>query len=361
MGHFATSTGPRRAAWLPWAGVLAALAWSFVRAPATVTPALDTILAAAQAWPQRLPDPFSAFYTDSPFALLAARLVGGDARAYLWLMLATTTATVALLAWWAARAAGNEQRWRAARLSILLPVSAVLFGWLGFYDPFTLLAWAVVLFAWMSGWRSLLAAAGLLLGFQHFEHGLLGLAALVLAWFGLRDRLPRPIAHVNPAWALPGVVVGKVLLTLVLVLSGADASGRTTWLSTYLADWTKTAINVGPLLLWSLFAGAWALVVALWLHEPARRNRVYLASAFAVGLVATVLSGDRPRVFVIVLAPALLLAVVAYLRRNDHHRHELALVETVMWLGPPIALWGKVVVSANVADQLSMTWSLLTG
>jgi hypothetical protein len=343
-------------------GVVAALAWSILRAGPTVTPSLDALLAAARNWPERLPGEFEAFFTDSPLGLLVARALGdGSASAYLWVNAAAVLAAAACWAAWAWFNAPGSQRWRAARLAVLAPVIGVLAAWLGFYDPWTMLAWAVVLFAWLSGSRALLAVSGVLLGFQHLEHGLLGLVALVLVWVAVRPDLPERLRDANPGWAVIGILAGKAVLLLILVSAGSSLSGRTGWLGPYVMDWAKVAINTGPMLLWSLFAGSWAIVVAFWLAQPLRNARVLLAAAFVVGVGATALSGDRPRVFVLVMAPALLVLTVAYLRRREGHVTELRLVESLVWLAPAVTLWGSEVVYANVVDQVVTTWQLLTG
>lgn len=343
-------------------GVVAALAWSILRAGPTITPSLDALVDAAQAWPERLPGEFEAFYADSPLGLLVARALGsGSATAYLWISIAAILAVAGCWAFWAWLNAPQGQRWRAARLAVLAPLIGVLSAWIGFYDPWTMLAWAAVLFAWLSGSRVLLALSGTLLGFQHLEHGLLGLVALVLVWGAVRVDLPPRLGAANPGWAVIGLVAGKAVLLLVLVSAGSSASGRTAWLGPYLADWTKVAVNTGPMLLWSLFVGSWAIVVAFWLAQPLRKPRVMLAAAFAVGVMALVLSGDRPRVFVLVMAPALLVLTVAYLHRRRDNSSELSIVESIVWLAPAVTLWGSDVVYANVIDQLVTTWQILTG
>jgi len=344
------------------AGVIAALVWGIFRAGPTVTPSLSTIVDSAKAWPERLPGEFAAFYADSPVGLVIFQITGAtDSTSVLrWSALFMIMA-LAVWAWWAWLAVGDAQKWRAARLAVLAPLTGVLATWLGFYDPFTVLAWLAVLFAWLSRSRALLVIAGGLLGFQHFEHGVLGIAALALTWWAVRRDLPDRLRTSNPVWALLGVAIGKAVLLVVMTLSGSALSGRTSWLSTYLLDWTKVGVNTAPILLWSLFAGAWALVIAYWLAQGDRRARVLLLAAFAVGIVATILSGDRPRVFIIVMAPALLLLTIAYLRRRSNHANELRLVETIMWVAPAITLWGAEVVYSNALDQAITTWQLLIG
>ena len=344
------------------AGVVVALLWSIFRAGPTVTPSLGVIVNAARIWPERLPGEFAAFYADSPIGLLVIRGFGSsDATSALRVGAVFMLIGLAGWAWWAWLSVDGVQRWRAARLAVLAPITGVLATWLGFYDPFTVLAWLLVLFAWTTRSRSLLIATGVVLGFQHFEHGVLGLTALTLTWWAVRQDLPERLRSMNPLWALVGVVAGKVLLLVVMAATGSALSGRTSWLSAYLLDWTKVGANTAPILLWSLFAGAWALVVAYWLAVPERASRLLLVGAFGVGALATVLSGDRPRVFIIVMAPALLLMTVAYLRRRADNPRELRLVESVMWLAPAISLWGAEVVYSNVIDQAVTTWQLLIG
>jgi len=91
-----------------------------------------------------------------------------------------------------------------------------------------------------------------------------------------------------------------------------------------------------------------------------RRSALLIAAAVAVGLVATFLSADRPRVFVIVMIPATALMIVAYLR-SDSPVRERQLVEAVVWLAPPILFWGKEVANANVVDLLIITGQVLGG
>jgi len=352
----------RGSALLGVVGVVVAMLWSILRAGPTVTPSLEAIVDAARIWPERLSGEFVAFYTDSPVGLLIIRGVGAvdptSALRVSVVFLLLATLGWAAWAWWATE---GSQRWRAARLAVLAPLTGVLATWIGFYDPFTVMAWLVILFAWLSRSRLLLVISGVLLGFQHFEHGVLGLAALALTWWAVRRDLPNRLQAMNPLWALIGVVAGKAVLLAVMAASGSALSGRTSWLSTYLPEWTKVGANTAPILLWSLFAGAWALVIAYWLALKERRTRLLLLAAFAVGVIATVLSGDRPRVFVIVMAPALLLVTIAYLHRRSEHTQELRLVESVMWLAPAVTLWGAEVVYSNVIDQAITTWQLIVG
>ena len=359
--HPGAAKNSRSLAWA-WVGLALALVWAVARSGVAVTPALGDIYRAIEAWPARLDGEFLAFYTDSPLGVLPFRALGLDDETGLLRL----TSVVVLLgiagyalvaAWWVQPA----ERMRAARLAILAPLPAVLLAWLGSYDAFTIAAWLVCLVAWHSGRLWLMFMAGALLGFQHFEHGLLGVTALTLAWLATRAHLPGSLASRSPLWLALGVLGGKALLTLVLVTSGSGASGRTQWLAPYLREWTVTAINTGPVLLWSLFAGTWAVVAALWLTSLGRSERLLLIGAIGIGLLALALSGDRPRVFAIVMAPSVLLMIVALLRSGRASPTVLRVVETVVWVGVPLSLWGSEIVGAGALDQLIMTWGQLAG
>ena len=346
-----------------WAAfsIAAAGLWVILRSGTGVVPGLDWQFAALIEWPTRSADPNEWFLSDSPLGILGFRALGLSGQvAYLWLHVFVAVISLGLLAWWVARQVDWGQRARAARLALLAPVGAVVLAWLGSYDAFTLAAWVLALFAWGSGrlWVSVVAAVPL--GFQHGEHAALGVVALTLVFLAVRELLSESLRQVNPLWLLAGVVLGKAVLLLVFVLNGTATSGRVNWLGPYLREWTALGANVFPLLLWSLFAGTWAVVLALAMRLGNSRSALLIAAAVAVGLVATFLSADRPRVFVIVMIPATALMIVAYLR-SDSPVRERQLVEAVVWLAPPILFWGKEVANANVVDLLIITGQVLGG
>lgn len=342
-------------------GVVAAGLWAVLRSGTGIVPGADWHFAAVAVWPARPESPDEWYLADSPLGIVAAKALHIESlQAFLWLNVVAVLLALFALAAWAVVAAWETDPWRAARLVVLAPVGAVLLAWIGMYDAFTVLAWVLALFAWLSGWRWAMSAAGLLLGFQHFEHGLVGLVALFLAWLALRTRLPNALQTRSPLWLLPGILLGKVLLVLAFWSQGVSADGRSDWVSRFLYEWTAVGANVLPLLVWSLFAGWWAVVIYLGL-DSTRRQQVYLAGALAIGLAATAISGDRPRVFVLVLMPAVAIAAVAFSGSIRRHSRESYVIETVVWLAPPILFWGKDVANANVIDLLVTALHSLTG
>lgn len=346
-----------------WAmiGILAALAWSMVRSGFIMTSVPEDLVAAAAIWPQRTESWMTQFYADSPLYILSARVLGlEDNIGIIRQGFIVSLIAVVVLAAWAARVTPTGQRARASRLALLAPISAILFSTIGSYDAFTALVWAVAMWLWLTGSRTALVLAGALLGIQHFEQSGLGVVALLCTWFALRNQLPDPLGKLSPAWMLPGLVAGKAVVVLVLVLNGQSATGRAQWLSTYLLEWTKVGLATLPYLAWSLFAGFWLLLFMLWSRSGARA-RWFLLAALATGLIGMGTSGDRPRVFVLILLPSLLVAITVYLREPDRPRLELRAVEALAWIGPPVILAGKIALNSTIIDNGYVSFMWLTG
>ena len=341
---------------LGWLGVAAAFLWSVLRSGTGILPGYEVVAEAAASWPYRIDRPFESFGADSPLNLITFRVLGLETPVEGLRMhaLAIVVAMVGM-AWWAFAAAGDAG-WRAARLALLAPVTTVMLAWIGAYDPFTVICWVLALWAWRTRSRPLMVAAGALLGFQHFEHSALGLGALWLTWLAIGDRIPGLTR--SPLWIGAGLVAGRAALTTVFLAIGEPVNGRTEWIGPFLRDWTVVAVNVGPTLLWSLFAGSWAIVIWVWLSSQPRA-RALIVGAIAIGAVASVLSGDRPRVFVLILAPALLLMAVATAR--EIRGRSAVLIEAIVWLAPPVLLWGKAVVNANALDLILIARNIMSG
>lgn len=322
--------------------------------------ATTDILQVIEAWPRRVAMWQLDHYFDSPIMLMTARALGVDTHNEL-IRLGFLTTVLALLAvvFWVL-ALQTPSRWTNARLILLSPIVAVLATGLGFYDPFTVLAWALLLFAWRSRRKAALVIGAVPLGIQHFEQAVFGIAVLTLTWLAVRDALPDAIARLTPLWAFPGIIGGKVLLLLFMASQEQALFARSSWLAEYLVDWTRNLIVLGPLLLWALFAGLWPLVVGVWLRRSTTA-RVQLVGAFLLGLLAMFLTGDRPRVFVLVALPSLVLLVIAYGKLSEPSLMERRVVEAVAWVAPPLIFFGLSVTSANVVDQTIPALLHLTG
>ena len=344
------------------ASLALAFVWAIIRSGFTMTPVPDDLRDAALAWPERLDSWMTAFYTDSPLYILAYRGLGMDSaidvvRLGFW----TSLIALIVVTSWMVATIGTDQRWRAGRLLLLSPVVAVLYITIGSYDPFTVLAWGAALWTWKSGRRVVAVLGGVLLGLQHFEQTIMGALALLLTWYAVGSQLPPSLKRISPIWLVPGIALGKLGLILLLVSQGQSALGRTGWLEQYLTEWTKVTVATLPYLIWSLFAGLWIIVVLVLLRTENLRARLLITAGIAIGVFATLISGDRPRVFVLVLLPTLCLLIIAYLRRDHSSPVETTAVETIAWLAPPIMLTGTVAVNANIYDDSYVAFFWITG
>ena len=338
---------------LPVMLLTAAVVWVALRSGTGLLAGPENGLQAAAAWPRTTGDRTIDFLADSPLGLLIARGLGLDS-AREWYSLHLMAAIAAITAWALVAAAATErgERVTASRWIILSPFAAILLAWIGSYDPFTLLPLALATVGLALGRTWLLLTGSVLLGFQHFEQGLFSLAALGLAALALGSMSQLRASRGQWMIAVAGLVAGKALLAVIRVGAGGGPIGsRSEWLGAFLLEWTKTAANTGPLLLWSLFAGAWALVAWQFTLLTGTRARLLLAASLAVGLFAQFVSGDRPRVFVIVMLPTLMLITAVLLSGPARSQRPLRVVaEAMLWLGVPIVWWSADIANHRVID-----------
>lgn len=325
-----------------WTVLLAAMAavWAVVRvAPGTIPDVAETAARSAR-WPQQNLGEFTEFVRTSPLGQIAYRALGAlGTWEFLLIHAAAGAAAVALLVWWLCRQTPPGRRGVAARLVLLSPVVAVLVVFLGAYDPFTVIGMAALLFAWTSGSRAALIAAGAYLGFQHFEQGLVAVTVGSVAAFALRDRPGSRDLH-SPVWAFFGLALGKAVLTAILQMTtGAGLSGRSSYL---VWEWVRPAvassINFGPVLLLSLFAGLWAVVVLGVLRLPLRPRLIMILS-FVLCLVPMTLAADHTRIYVLCSLVPLMMLVADLLRGSDVTSRELIVVEAAAWVVVPLIVW----------------------
>lgn len=329
--------------------------WAFLRAGPAVTPSLNDLIQAANNWPKALPDDRLQYLSESPIGHLLFLGAGFESsHQYLLLSVIAIFAFIALTLLWMYRIVGLSG-FRPARLFLLSPIIAVLFNWIGQYDAFTMLAWCLFLFAWASPSKLLLILSGVILGFQHFEQSILGLTALALIYPLTKTQLPNSLSRNNPSWAFIGIIMGKLLLGALVESSSSVISGRSSWVNEFIKEWTIIAVSVGPTLLWSLFAGSWAVVIAYILKISNNKNYLFLIASLGIGVFAMLLSGDRPRVFAIVMAPTLIVITSALLRSTTTTKTEFRIVESMVWIGVPIFLWGADVVYTDALSQTVMT------
>lgn len=335
--------------------LVVALFWAVFRSGAGVYPALDWYLPVVAQWPKRSSAEFESYLSDSPIGIIIANMLGATTESgFLILSFVASVISLVVLAVWVALQVETSDKWRGARLAVLAPIGAVMFTWIGSYDAYTVAAWAIALFAWRYGHKSLFILTGVLLGFQHFEHAVFGVVILSIVWLALKEGLPEPLRTVNPAWVIIGVILGRVVLEVTFRLSGETGNGRSEWVLNFIVEWNKIGLNIAPQLLWSLFAGFWVVILLLILSTWNKKFIFFMAAAFLVGIAALLVSGDRPRVFILVFFPALFIMLIALLRSNRVTNREKRLAEVIIWIAPPLIFWGKEVANTNVIDLVAI-------
>jgi hypothetical protein len=313
-------------------------------------------------WPYPSLDELQAYKRTSPVGYLMAEFLGLDQSPLLVAFYFSAALAVSLLlALWVWRELnGSNQQNRGFRIAILAPVSGVLFLTLGGYDPFTALGWAFALFAWSANSRVLLAAAGLYLGFQHFEQSALMSVSLTLAVVALRNSGSGTWSgRYSPIWLLPGIIGGKLLLTVALMFQGVEPlDGRGFWVAS--SEWLSLAVigsvNFGPIFVYSLFAGVWAIVILAFLIVDGSRNRILFALSLAIPVFISIVTLDHTRVFVMMTVPLVAILIVYVLSSPKVAAFSPLpiLIETLAWIMVPVTIQGTSTVYVDSLNFLDI-------
>lgn len=340
-----TSVRISRSALLGITSVALALGWGIFRVSPQSLPHIESALTLAYQWPNsELPDSY-AFMRHSPLGPWAVQFLQiSSPTGYLLLHTAIALVALASVAAWVAWNAGTGwHRWKSARLFALSPLVAVVATGLGSYDAWTLLCFALVMWAWQTQKAPLILLASALVGIQHFEQGLVALLAAALLAMNSGLLLPSTIRKpANIAWSAFGLVLGKVSLLLVLQGMGVDPfAGR----SLYLADpellriALTSAVNYLPIYIYSLLAGLWALIFFMGLHGRRSRRTWTLPLAGGILFAFSAVTLDHTRVFALMSLPALLLLLISFARDEQPSPQASRIIEGVAWVSVPIILF----------------------
>lgn len=339
-----------------------AVLWAFFRVGPQTSVGLEEDVQRALAWPNPELDGLNSYTRTSPIGPIIFKVSGSaEPSFYLLIHMFAGILGILLLTLWAYHVVElSANRWRAARIVILAPVTGMIFLSLGNYDPFTLLGFVFALWAWSRGSITLMVIAGTYLGVQHFEQSAVAVVAWSIGVIAFRDHLPRRIARRNPLWTALGIVLGKALLSAYFLLNGINAAeGR----GAYFTDltWPRSAvvgsINHFPILLLSLFAGLWGIVLVSFFILKSVRERILLIGAFALPTVAAVTTLAQSRVFVLSTVPITMLMIIVVLSNVDVSRNSLLLgvIEGIAWIIVPLHLY----VSTTTEQALITTTNAL--
>lgn len=329
--------------------LVAALVWAVLRVGPSIVETVPRDVELARVWPYPGESSNVAYLRTSPLGPLLFRGLSLEAAwQFVLLHMLALLVVSALIALWCFRVTDGQHRYASARIALLSPLVAILVINVGMYDPFTVLALALALFAWTSRRPWAMLGAGTLLGFQNFEQGVFMGGVWLLSIYAFAAVLPSRLGKAGyPLWVIPGLILGKGLQVILFIAMGVPPlAGRIDWLTGDVLRLSVTNI-IGslPTLLWASFAGLWPLIIlaAVWIHT--RRRQTALALAFATALVATVLALDNVRLFVLSAAPLALIAITSVVSSQVWHR-ERALrvaIEATAWLAVPYVLSTRVI------------------
>lgn len=334
--------------WLGSLGVAAAVAWVIVRTPVGLIPYADAYVEFAKTWPDSVLSTEQEYIRSSALGQALFRLTPWDSLgAFVALHAAALGLSLLVLAWWLART--STEGLRISRILVLGPIGAVLIAWVGSYDAFTVLLTVVLVLVLAADRRVLAAIVGILLGWQHFEQSIVVLVSLALySWLFARQRQPWEPTLAGTLVALAGVVVGKVALVVFLAQQGfASAGGRLWWVQGDRLDvYVDQLRATWPVLLWSLFAGSWLVLIA-WASRSGPRRWSALV-CFVPPFLACLVAEDHTRLFALTSWPVLMLIMLRWAASHDTERPgeapaggiRLRHVEYLSWVALPVIVWG---------------------
>ena len=323
--------------------VAASALWAVARVGLSTIPGIASAADSAFGWPSNDLSQYSAFAATSPIGSLIFTLIGiSDPVVFLSLHVVAVVAALVLTLWWVAAMTPRSSRLMAFRLVILSPWVALLLIFLGSYDPFTVIGFALVLLSWTYNKTLLIFLAGVIVGFQHFEQSLFAVLAAYLVIVALQDHLPSNFLNLRQLlFTLSGLISGKLALTLILTVSSeSGAFGRGAF---WTAEWFRisfvTSVNFWAVFLLSLFAGSWGLIVVTTLSVR-RKQQTTLFAAFVLCLIPAVFTLDHTRVFAMTSMLSLSIITVVFARSaHQFSRKDFVYVEALAWLVVPISAW----------------------
>lgn len=350
-----------------------AVLWAVARTGPQKLFHVDFDLQRARAWPSNSVPTLEEYTQDSAISPLLVQLLNIETvNGYLALHFLAVLSAVVLLFISIGRMTTSTGvlRIQAMRILVLSPVTYLLLKTIGSYDPFTVIAIALMMMAWISSKRTLMTIAGIFAGVQHFEQTFVGVSLILALHLLIPQALPLRLRCArNPAWLLLGVLLGKVVLEIYLALSQVTAgSGRFLWVSDFelLRLSVSGSLNFLPVLMLSFFAGTWGVMALYGVNIFSRRLAIPIAGLLAVPAVISVLAFDHTRVFVLMTLPLVLVAI-AYLSENcgsELQKRSLNAAEVLAWVITPLLLFTSpdgptFIFDPNILDHWFMTLSQL--
>ena len=185
---------------------------------------------------------------------------------------------------------------------IILPVSGTIFYWIG-PDALTILL--ILLIFCFGKYLFICFSLSVLLGFQHFEQGVLGASALLLGIL-INNRFALKNSYTTKFYTLffLGIITGKIFQTILFnYLEFNLNSGRAFWLQNHYISLMNQFIFNFQFILWSTIGLGWLLVIQY--IEITKKYWGFLVSLLTLLFLLPIVQ-DQTRVLSIMLFPLFL-------------------------------------------------------
>jgi hypothetical protein len=252
--------------------------------------------------------------------------------------LAMVVGSTAIVAWTARRRPDVALLAVLALFATTVPAYAMYF--MGSYDQLLLV---VLLGVAVADSRRAAVVLGAVVGVTHAEVGVIALAGL----------LALSIVRVGPpvrirAWALAGVVAGRLALTIWLAVAG-QSSSRLTFVEEYGLDrLVGYFADTWPVVALTAAGGGWVIVVAALAERRSWRIAAVVIAVVAVNLAVAAITLDQSRVVMLTTLPLVVtLAAFPPSRRRDRP----------WWaVGAPYAAAGAGLAMPLIVSWVGRTW-----
>jgi hypothetical protein len=309
-------------------------AYVLIRCGFGTFPALDLLMQISRGYPSiAVLEPMAQYLHYSPIGPLVGHVLGVQtATSFQVMHVAVFVVAMIAIAVVVARRYGSKVAWVVVVAFVTSQTAVVMAAWIGSYDVFTWLFGSAIV---LTRRRGVAIAIGTLAALSAFEQTLISVVLLgaVEGW-----RRPRSTTVYLPA--LGGLVVGRVLLSIVLRRGGA-AHDRFFYLRhSGISRFLHQFAHVLPVLVVTSLGGA--VIVVVWcLGAIARAERTRWLFALAVALIPCALGEDQTRIYANITWPLILAITLRAgpLLRRRSRRAMTALALAAGLVIPPIYFW----------------------
>jgi hypothetical protein len=285
------------------------------------------------------PNPAASYLYGNWLGSFLAWTIGATSKLTFFLLhLAFSIAFSSLYARLAFTALPNEPARSSLILFFILPVSATSYFWVG---PDSITLFLMLLALAYPQFAIVTVVAGILLGMQHFEQGIIAAAALTFCIFlGPVENRKIPYSLKFCLLWVPAIIAGKLILVGLFRFYSIQSAGRGVFLWQHLHTYLKQYFFHFHYIIWSALGAGWW--IALRYADFGRHKIVFFVTLFSLLMVAPVV-GDQTRVIAVITFPL----IAAYWLFNEDFlagfsRQEASIIFLAWAVIPWQWVWGGV-------------------